>query len=121
MAKSAFSVFSLHHVAGNAEDFFHMVTGQDFLGGAVAEDAAFFHEVEGVAVVGRQAQIVNHDEDGLAALLQIIEKEELMADVQVFVGSSRMIVSTPWATARARKTISARRRRVSECFARKNR
>ena len=44
----------------------------------MAEDAAFFHEVEGIAVVGRQAQIVNHDEDGLAALLQIIEKEELM-------------------------------------------
>ena len=44
----------------------------------MAEDAAFFHEVEGVAVVGRQAQIVNHDEDGLAALLQIIEKEEQM-------------------------------------------
>lgn len=52
----------------------------------MAEDAAFFHEVEGVAVVGRQAQIVNHDEDGLAALLQIIEKEELMADVQVVRG-----------------------------------
>ena len=72
--------------AVHAEDMADVVALQHLQRRPLGKDHAVRKHIEIIAVMGRQAQIVDDDQRCLPGLFEIVHDEELMADVQMVGG-----------------------------------